>query len=295
MSDRLTTGPGPFFVSSELEFNKNQGWDNTEVWEGSEGECRSRQAYFIANGANRIRIGPKGDGNWVVRATFPYNQGAPEGNIVDTKELEVNAVLQHWTRSEVYRRRFNDYIPITRFSLKAARTYGPIADCARKFTAGQPARGATGTYPFNNVQYTTREAAVEAELTLRLGQIPGLTVNERADALNLYYNVAYRGATGFLEYQQVFRRTVTAGNPQAVRANQTGAGKIWTSAEVITFEGIRGDDWFDLPPDSQWHKDKPRVLAVYGQKTQLTYSYTEIVTATALYYEAHGNAILIDA
>lgn len=294
MSDRLTTGPGPFFVSSELEFNKNQGNDQTELWEGSEAECKLKRDYFVAAGANRIRIGPKGDGNWQLRATFPYLAGAPEGNLVDTKELEVNAVLQHWTRSDVYRRRFSDYISTSRFSAKAIQTYSAIADCARKFTAGQPPRGAAGTYGFDGTEYGSREQAVEAELLSRLNLIAGLSGSEHTSATNLFYNVAYRGVTGFIEYNQVFRRTVTAGNPQAVRANMTGAGKIWTSAEVIAFEGIGGDDWFDLPPDSQWHKDKPRVLAVFGQKTQLTYSYTQIVTATALFYEAHGSAILVD-
>lgn len=310
MSDRLTTGPGPFFVRSTSEFNPKQGWEVTEFWEGSENECRAKQAQFISLGASRVALEPKTDGNWQVRAMFSNNPAAPDiSPFVDTMELEVNAVMRAPYQSPVYRARFSDYDAPTQYSARANSTLGPVSDCARKYLSGRPAQEASllasgaanpnaGKYawvsPAGVTAYVaTRELAIQAELDSRLGTL-GLSGSELLSAQRLFVNIAYRGVTGFIEYNTVFRRTVTAGSPAAVTANFTGAGKIWTTAEVISFEGIPNDGWFVLPPGSQWHKDKPRVLSVYGQKTQLTYSYTEIATASALFYQAKGSAALID-
>lgn len=294
----LSTGPGPFFKASELEFQKNQGWEDTEIWEGTEAECRAKQAQYVAGGATRVRIAPKGDGSWMVRAMFPFNSANASGNFVDTMELETNVTLRSAYQSPLYRKRFSDWDPITGDSAKARATLGPIADCVRKFLAGQPAQQVDGTFSYWNgiarVSVNTRELAVLGELDARLVALNVLAAGEFRPAKLLFENLAFRGVTGFLEYNQVFRRTVTAGSPQAVRANNEGAGQIWTTAEVIAWEGIPNDGWFDLPPGAQWHKDKPRALSAYGQKTQLTYSYTEIVTASSLFYEAYGVAGLLD-
>lgn len=301
MSD-LQTGAGPFLNAPESEFIKNQGWDNAEVWEGTEAECRAKQAELISRGASRVRLQPKGNGAWTVRGAFAFNTDGGANNYVDTLELETNAVPRSAYQSPLYRKRFSDYSAVTRNSLKAVSTLGPVADCVRKYQSGQPLQEKDapnkGKYKWTSLAgadayVASREAAVLAELNDRLAQL-GLNGTESLAAQYLYTNLALRGVTSFIEYATVFRRTVTAGTPQAVTANFTGAGKIWTSAEVIAFEGIPNDGWFTLPPDSQWHKDKPRVLSVYGQKTQLTYSYAEIVTASALFYEAQGSALLID-
>ena len=35
------------------------------------------------------------------------------------------------------------------------------------------------------------------------------------------------------------------------------------------------------------------MLASYGQKTEISYNYTEVTTASRYMYEAHGAAVLI--
>lgn len=301
MSD-LQTGSGPFFNSAESEFIKNQGWENAEVWEGTEAEVRAKQQEFIGRGATRVRVNPKGNGAWLVRAVWPYNTNGGDNTFVDTMELETNAILRSAYQAPRYRARFSDYIATSQFSAKAYATLGPISDCVRKYQSGLPKQEEdapnAGKFAWRSLAGVktyvgSREAAIEAELGNRLTGL-GIGGNEYTSAFQLFYNLAYRGVTGFLEYNSVFRRTVTAGSPFAVRANMTGAGRIWTTAEVIAFEGIPNDGWFDLPVGSQWHKDKPRILSVYGQKTQLTYSYTEVVTASALFYQAQGSAVLVD-
>ncbi len=298
----LSTTPRAIFVRSTLEFTAREGWSNVELYEGTEDQCRSELSISLARGAHRTRLSPKGDGAWALEATFTFNAAAPngEGNFVDTQELEVSAHLESWTRSWLYRARFSDYIASTRDSAHARDTIAVIGDCSRKYLAGQPAPEADGLFrypPKTGTVYPTREKTIEAELAARLSTAKlGYTLSdsEFLSAYQLFTNVAYRGVTGFLEYNQVFRRTVTAGSPQAIAANRVGAGMVWTTAELVAWEGIPNDGFFDLPPDSSWHKDKPRVLAAYGQKTQITYSYTEIVTASALFYQAYGSAALID-
>ena len=222
---------------------------------------------------------------------FPFNDGQPQGNYVDTMELETAAIMRPVYQSPVFRSRFGAGDGTT--STRADSCCHTVADLARKFQSGRPVRNSSGKYELDGTSYDTQIAAIIAEFDSRTAYITGLTGTEKNYAWNLFYNVVARGVTSFLEYNSVFRRTITAGDPSAVVAVFTGAGKIWTTAEVVTFEAIPNDGWFILPT-AQWHKDTPRVLSVYGQKTQITYCYTEIKTASGLLYEAYGAATLID-
>lgn len=299
MGDQATTQLA-IFTGSTVEFNKTSGWEQTDNYEGTLTQCNLKQAQLAASGATRIRLSPKGNGAYQVSGTFPYNTVNPNGNFVDNQELETTVTMRSVYQSPVYRKRFSDFEPITKYSARANATLGMIADVARKYQSGQPRQEADFKYKWKAASFVAREQAIEQELADRLAAITvangypfALAANEILAAQLLFRNIAFRGVTSFIEYNSVFRRTVTSGSAQAVRANNTGAGKIWTTAELVAFEGINGV-WFDIPPDANWHKDKPRVLSAYGQKTQISYSYTEIVTASWLEYEAHGGAVLID-
>lgn len=290
----VRTYAGPFFVNSEIEIDTTNGASTIETWEGTYNECRTKQTALISAGATKARLAPKGDGAWQVRATFPFDSSGSQAATVDTMELEVNAVQRSAYQSPVYRSYFADYSSITRHSTRAASTLPIIADCARKYAAGLPARESNGTFIYGSSSYSTRELAILAEFAERINLVAGILPGEKTAATSFLHNVAFRGVTSFIEFNQVFRRTVTAGSPSAIQANQTGAGKIWTTAEVVAWEGIPANGWFTLPPNMQWFKDKPRVISSYNQKTQISYSYTEIVTASSMFYQAHGNAVLID-
>lgn len=285
---------GPYFVNSEIEIDTVNGASTVETWEGTYAECNTKKTGLLAAGATKVRLSPKGDGAWQVRGTFPYDSSGSQTSTVDTLELEVNAVQRSAYQSPIYRSYFSDYSTVTRNSAKALSTLPIIADCARKYAAGLPARESNGTYIYGATAYNTRELAILAESAARFDLLSTLTTGEKVSATSFLNNVAFRGVTSFIEFNQVFRRTVTAGSPSAIQANQVGAGKIWTTAEVIAWEGIPANGWFTLPPDMQWFKDKPRVISAYNQKTQISYSYTEIVTASNMFYQAYGNAVLID-
>lgn len=300
MSNRLATSTGPFFVGYEYDKTKDEGQETVQVWQGSETEVRSKANLLEAQGANRIRISAGPGGDWQVRASFPEDPDNLETDMVDTMELDTNAVMRSVYQSPVFRSHFTDYNSTTNHSTRANRALGIIKDCANKYTRGlteQEINTAKSRYGFTvtGVDVVDAETAIEAEMIYRLDRTnPVLTNDEKLAAGYLFVNIAYRGVTSFIEYQQVFRRTVTAGTPLAVRANYEGAGKIWTTAEVKAWENIPNDGWFQLPDGVQWHKDKPSVLKAYGQKTQLTYHYTEIKTATAMLYQAYNAATLID-
>lgn len=304
MSDRQTTGIGPWLQSQENELDTVSGASTTvQTWEGSETECRTKYSAMQTAGATRLKLAPKGDGNWLVRGSFPFDTEGINSSYVDVYELEVNAIQRSVYQSPIYRSKFDDFDAVTQYSTKANATLGIIADCARKYQSGQPKRETTGYYLFDGTAYSSREEAVENELGTRFSALASatpavvLTPDEILAGLRLFRNIAYRGVNSFIEYNHVFRRRVTAGSSTAIQANSVGGGKIWTSAEVIAWEGVPSFPtvgWFELPPDVQWHKDKPRVIAAYGQKTEISYSYTEVVTATALLYEAYRDAVLID-
>jgi hypothetical protein len=277
----------------------------TRLWEGTQAEVSSKKNVAISFGANRTRIGPKGDGAWQLRASWPFDTTQPNEGYVDTLELEVNASMPSLYNSPVYRKKWfagvgGDVDPVTNYSARANATVRVVEDCTNKIKSGLPRQEANGKFKYRTLagveaEYATRELAVAAELDDRLSAIASIRTIEKSAARYLYQESAFMDVTGFIEYSSVFRRTVTAGHPSAITANNTGAGMIWTTAEVIAFEGVGAGGWFVLPPDVQWHKDRPRVVKVYGQKTQIVYTYTEITTASALLYKPYGVAQLVHA
>lgn len=288
---RLGTSAGPWLESTTIESTDNGGSETVETWVGSESEVLTKSYLLRATGAKKISRSPKGNGDWQVRASFPFDNDDPVSEpFVDTMELEVNAVMRSVYQSPVFKSRFGS---VDRWQKAVAM----IADCARKYQSGQPTINDSGYYQWrkNGTEYSTKELAIENELRTRLNTIGGLTSQETTDSVNLLYNIMMRGVVSILEYDTVFRRTITAGNPNEVRASFTGAGKIWTTDEVVAFENIPSDGWFVLPAGKQWHKSKPQVLSVYGQKTQLTYTYIEIEIASALLYQPYNSAALLDA
>jgi hypothetical protein len=296
MSDRLTTGQGPWLASTEIETDKAaKGSNLVEVWEGSEAECRNYIYIVQGNGATVTKLSAKGDGNWSLRASYPYDKDGNNQGYVDTMELEVNVINQRWENSPIFRSKFSDYVAVTRSSARADACITIIRDIAQKYRSGLPTLVQVGSdmkAKWMGTYYATKELALDAEWLYRIALVSGLTSGDKAAAYKMLLLVI-RGLSGFLEYSHVFRRRVTAGNSNSIRANTTGAGKIWTSAEVVSWEGIPQNGWFDLPVSVQWHKDKPRVTASYGSRTEISYSYTEVATASDLLYEAYGSAVLL--
>lgn len=135
----------------------------------------------------------------------------------------------------------------------------------------------------SNVHDTT--TAAEAALTAR---------TSNSTAMKLFKSVAYRGIESFVEYNNVYRRSITFATPRAVQASYVGVGQIWTSAEVTSWERIPPNGWFNLPTAKVWLKSPPHIVTVAYQHTEITYSYTGADYASALVYDAFNSATLID-
>jgi hypothetical protein len=311
---RLGTSNGPWLVEETLE-NSTQGSNSTQTWEGSAAECSAKRLALISAGATKLAYSSKGDGNYVLKAEWPVDiNNAGSSSYVDTLELDTNLVQRSVYQSPIYRKKFSDYNSTTGYSRRANITIPIVKKAVQYLQNLQPTIAKTDktdnkqeisvrnpTYKVPNlagvmVDFPTAERAAEAYLYNRLQDAidyGDITVGEANTATKLFYEVGYMDTTTFWEFGTVFRRTVTASVPSAVNANFAGVGMIWTSAEVSAFEGIGSGGWFTLPVGKQWIKDKPRVQKSYGQKTQLSYNYTEIVSASALLYEAYGTATLI--
>jgi len=297
MSNRMGTSVGPFYVGTEIVTSDTEGAESVETYQGSETECRNFSYVLKSRGATKlqIRAGPEGD--WQVIGSFPFDADGEQDPIVDTMELDTNAVMRSVYQSPIFRSKFSDYSSTTNHSYRADFALGVVRDCSNIYLRGLTTEEIDYAYDNYTATGHTAEDAIYAFAAYRLSVTTlgyALSAGEKTAALNLLKNVAFRGVTSFLEYQQVFRRTVTAGSPNAVRTNYIGAGQIWTTAEVNAWENIPNDGWFVLPTGMQWHKDKPSASKAYGQKTQLTYHYTEIRTASALLYAPYGSATLID-
>jgi hypothetical protein len=117
----------------------------------------------------------------------------------------------------------------------------------------------------------------------------------QARAVQLFATVCALKTEAFIQYYSVLKRTLTAASPQQVQASRDGEGMIWTSQEVSQWEDIAENGWFQLPSDAQWLKSKVNVTACAGQKTQVTYSYTEIAQANGLLYLPYSGAKLLYA
>jgi hypothetical protein len=156
-----------------------------------------------------------------------------------------------------------------------------------------------GAYP----KTTGGDAATDAlnDVQTQIGNTgdaaPGFTNTQAKNiGAKLFAAVAFRKTDSFLDFNPVYKRTLTAALAQQVQASFVGYGKIWTSAEVAAFEQTPFTlGFFNLPPDLQWIKHPPVVVAVYGQKTQVTYQYQACKKATALLYDPFGAAQLLDA
>jgi hypothetical protein len=145
-------------------------------------------------------------------------------------------------------------------------------------------------------QSTTDGVPPDAGWAAAIAYIKGAISNThyQARALQLFSTFCAMKTESYIEYYTVFKRTITAAKPTQIQASYSGAGMIWTTDEVNAFESIPFNSWFQLP-DAQWLKTPPTVTAGAGQKTQISYSYTQFNTANGLLYLPFNSASLLYA
>lgn len=261
-----TTGP-------EIHWDDKNGWRSEWTHEGTEAEMVALRAAVIGTGANMINQSPSGNGLFTLRVSYPWAEGEDGDPITedpqDIHEIEVQVEQPPVWNSEVLHGLFA--------SQSQADAYVGVAKAIiEKFLAG-------GYVDENgDPDITTAKAALASK------------TSSNAVVAKLFDRVT-SGTDAFIEYRNVYRRTITAASYTQIQASYTGAGQIWTTAEVVAFEGTPEATWFGLPADLQWLKAPPTVQAVSGGKTQIQYYYSAFKQATALLYTAYSGATLLDA
>lgn len=266
----------PLQNGPSVEENTRTGFETTVRWTGSYQECFNKRLALRASGFySHISFDQVGDGRYRVQGTSPYDEfGLTPGPVPSVNELEVEVAQIDLQFSQ----KLN--------SLLTTKTIGGVILICDDFKSGKYAAYDSDGH-MTDSGWDDAITAVDA--------VADANGDSDTIAESLFTNICGRGLQAALEYHTVYRRTLTAATPQQVRASYNGAGMIWTTAEVQSFEGISPFDWFQLPANQQWLKSPPTVTATARQKTQLAYSYTQCKQATALLYDAFGSAVLLDS
>jgi hypothetical protein len=269
---KATSASAPFLVGPEVNEEKRGGTTTTYTYTGTLAQCQARRAIDRASGASTISLAPSGDGLWRLSVTYaglPQEEGGSASDpAVNLHELDVQPEqIAIWESDRL-------------------RTFlSTEADVAL-------VRRAVGMFLSNSPLYSGGTLIQNPTKTQYIDAMKAETTND-TDSEAVFNRVAAQGDFTTV-FRSTYRRSITAASYNQVRAAYTGAGKIWTSGEVESFEGIPTSEWFGLP-SAQWLKAPPRVSAAYGGKTEIQYYYSEIVRPSKYYYAAYNSATLVDA
>jgi hypothetical protein len=265
--------------------NTRTGFESNYKFEGTYADCYNARLVLRATGLySAITFEPIGDGKYRLLASSPYDEFfMTPGPVPSINELEIEVAQIDLAFSK----KLNDLI--------GSQCIGAVLLICDDFKAGKYA-----TYDDSDIMlldggWGDPTPGMETGAMKAVVNVASALGVSATLAKALFTNVCGRGLSAALEYHTVYMRTLTAATPGQVQASYEGAGMIWTTSEVSSFEGISAFDWFQLPSNQQFIKGPPKVTATARQKTQLYYTYTQCKQATALLYDAYGSAVLLDA
>ncbi len=271
--ERLAVARGPFLTDVEVEQNTRTGSTTIRTWEGSLAEVYNKRILDKLNGASQVIIRPKHDGTWVLMSHFPFDENGLESvNVPGVHELEVQTLLPSAWINPKLRNTFTD---------------GQLAAIQQVVKDYE-----SGFYPRDGTKTAAQDA--EADVSKALTKA-GASGQKLSLGVKWFQDVAYRKTESYFDFTSVYTRTLTAASPLQVQASYEGVGKIWTSAEVMMWEHLDFNGFFQLDFGMQWLKGKPHVVAVAGQKTQVVYTYQETKQASWFLYDPWGSAVLFNA
>lgn len=251
-----TTGKGITLESVDQQEDAKTGWRTTYTYSGNGDELRSLRNLERARGAKMLQMRSRGDGNWELNVTYPWDaeNGTGDGEIpTDTHELETSIAQQ-----DVF---LNPKLIAATTSLQRQI----LQNLVQRYK-----RGELGT-------------ASEA--------ISKVNLETGSDATSLAYFklIAFDQVDHWMFYRSVYQRTISLATPRQVQASFEGTQKLWTTAQVLAWESLPNDWWFTLPPTYKWHKSEPQVTTNIGKgsKTQIMYRYIASADASTLLYDAY--------
>jgi hypothetical protein len=272
-ADRISTSGQIVLQSETLENNSASGDGTTRIFTGARALILSQRTIESVGGATLLKVESVGDGNYRLtsRYTWDLTKGGNSQPPINSHELENNmSQVDVWT-NPILRATF-----VAAFGSQAAMgaAIGFVARLVDKFIQAGDGSAAG-------------QAAAEADITTVYAGA------EQALMLDAFRGVAYHQVKNCIQFDTVYRRRITAATYNQIQASFTGAGQIWTTAEVVAFENTPSAWWFQLPANSLWLKAKPVVVTVAQQKTEISYNYLEVAEAWGLLYEAYDSATLL--
>lgn len=278
MGDIIVSEPRPHITGPIINGSKSGG-STDFIAKGSLSDLQSFRALVKSRGANPTRLEPDEGGQWILSYTFPYEteDESGQGGIVYDQPVDQHDLDVAMETVPA----FNSPVLYALLGASASKIVAATQLTVKKYHNGEFKPGAS----------TTSLDVAEDWITAEVDKIDN---TKTATALKLLRAVAGRGVESVIQFNTVYRRTITAAVYWQVQAAYTGNGKIWTDTEVTNFEGTPTNEWFGLEANTQWLKTPPNVSAVWGGKTQITYSYIGFKQASRLFYEAYGSATLLD-
>lgn len=280
MGDRILQASSIFpgtatvqITGPEIEETKT-GSSTTYTATGKMEELQQVRDIVRLAGASPIKLAPDSGGDWKLVYTFPYDEseGSQPERPVDQHDLDVSMeTIPCFNSPRLY----------SLLGASASKIVAASQLTVKKYHNGEFKPGAS----------TTSLDVAETWLTTEVDKIDN---TKTATAIKLLRAVAGRGVETAIQFNEVYRRSITAARYYQVQAAYTGVRKIWTDTEVVAFEGTPTNEWFGLEPNTQWLKTVPIVSAIWGGKTQITYSYIGFKQASNLFYEAYNSATLLD-
>lgn len=271
-ADRINSTGQVVLKSEAFENNRAQGNTTTFVWTGSRAQMVAKRFQQLALNPSVVKLESTGDGNYQLMAQFGYDQisGGDTEKPVNAHELENDIESVDVWNSDVLR----------------AQLYASFGSWAGVNGALTFLKGKVDVWEDSKTHDSAAITSFEAAFDIYSGA-------QKTLMLNLFRGVAYHQIKQAPQFKSVYRRRITAANYNQVQAAFTGSGKIWTTGEVISFEGVPSLWWFNLPSDVVWFKARPTVNTIAGQRTEICYNYVAAKYAWSGIHEAYNSATLI--
>ena len=267
MGTELRIAAGVVLASID-QIEDDKGFRTSYKFTGTRAECEQQRILERTRGAKTLQLRPAGDGNWELVTTYPNDSENGDGSAdepTDTHDLDVSMAQQ-----DVF----------TNPKLNRAPADGGLSETnvqALKFVVDRYKRG-----DFSTV--SEAEAAM-SDATVNDGAPDIATARTRT--LAYFRLIALKGVDHWIFYRANYSRTITSATPRQVQASFEGVQKLWTTAQLLAWEQLPSEWWFQLPSATVWHKSVPKVVTNIGRslKTQIQYQYIGSDEASTRLYD----------
>ena len=236
--DRISTTGQVVLKSESFENNAASGDGTTRIYTGSRANMAAQRMVEAAFGASLLRLEPTGDGNYQLTAgyTWDTSKGGNAQAPINSHELENSMNQVDVFCNDNFRETF-----LTVFGSQAGALVA-MNWLQQLITWGEQQSG-------KDSPPSTISDAINTSVNAS-----AYSTEQKALVLNACRGILFHQVKNSIQFDSIYRRRITAASYNQVQAGFTGAGKIWTTAEILAFENVPSSWWFQLPPTYLWLK-----------------------------------------